>query len=1042
MICRLKYFVVLLLCGIMTATCTHYEEDIVESRLPSVELDGSGRYISTFYLEPLWDFSERTPDGDKHHIKLLFYPMTHRIEEYCFDATLVEGESHRIQLSVDASLSGDMVNDRYVMRGYTSDGEPLEHEFMLTVSDRIVVESRQLIMYDFSEIAKEEYGSDITKEEIIEKLGTGDKENPYRIFNAAMYNQMMIYLLNDTESHGRGKYFKQIRDIDLSEITDSVDDEGWSGVEFAGNYDGGDKSLTGFSHIGNSSKSTTNVGLFSVLHTGAEISNVTINGSISQAGTNVGILAGSMAKDAIVKVTNCTVKGSIANCGKDKSSGDEVARAGGLIGYMDDGELTLSGVTSGVHLTNSGDCVGGFIGECLYGSIVASSLSADKFVIDAQNCVGGVIGYLNGASLSVSLSSMAVTTTENDVVVVEGEECVGGIVGKMTGHKSLDISTSEFVYPINGSNYVGGAIGYMHGDATANFKGTTISSNIKASGEYAGGFVGLFKGSETDTMATLHFSGTNWFCVAHQNKTGVLGDKYAGGVAGVMGDADGDAQITFDDGAELKITSTITATTACAGGVVGEMRRGYLHIDNLVMHESTNNVISAVNAPQYAGGIAGYVYDECSIESSQTFSFGRDDVQSVPSLSSIAAADIVVEVSGTEYIGGAVGYLKDMTGLRKCHINAAVTGVNYVGGAVGYAAGLKDGPRACQIYNVVTSGEVTGSGAYIGGVVGYITGYVALADCINYAHVDNGDNKGVKIGGVVGYSRYNSDYGGMPNIYYCVNTGDIEGCNTVGGVLGAGYASLSDYHSTIMVDRCANFGNITGSSNSEAGGYTGFGGIMGTSDNTQGFTLASCANHGDIYVTCSAHGVGGIVGAIGNDPPDPEMSEKYNFHIWSCANHGDISGSSSGFHCGGIAGYMEEGSSVKGNHACVEGCYNWGDIDVDVDGSHGLGGLAGYLDRYSELWWNINFAVLTGYDGSDNTGRVWGKCKGSYTITSNYYAVTSSTDGHAFNTNDMGNMSIFGDLDINGDDSFWVMSDGDPHPQIKVCPFQNTTYTK
>ena len=134
---------------------------------------------------------------------------------------------------------------------------------------------------------------------------------------------------------------------------------------------------------------------------------------------------------------------------------------------------------------------------------------------------------------------------------------------------------------------------------------------------------------------------------------------------------------------------------------------------------------------------------------------------------------------------------------------------------------------------------------------------------------------------------------------------------------------------------------------------------------------------------------------------------------------------------GGLVGYMEEGDLSKGNHACFEGCYNWGDIDVAVDDDHGLGGLAGYMDSYAELWWNINFKEPSGHNSSDNTGHIWGKKKGEYTTKHNYYV---------YDTAAMANADNFADLKINATDSYWVMSAGDPHPRIKDCPFQNATY--
>ena len=271
-------------------------------------------------------------------------------------------------------------------------------------------------------------------------------------------------------------------------------------------------------------------------------------------------------------------------------------------------------------------------------------------------------------------------------------------------------------------------------------------------------------------------------------------------------------------------------------------------------------------------------------------------------------------------VGGVAGEVKGV--IKNCtNIGGRVVGkkiANGIGGVVGVLA-----PGGYQAINCYNTGNVTGEGDYVGGVVG--SAYSSVQDCYNTGDVTG---KVEFVGGVVGAS------GNSSTVQDCYNTGNVTGeGNFVGGVVGlAGNIVTKCYNTGTIVSKgtggtggivgacltkvqdCYNTGNVTGEGN-----YVG--GVVGIADNI----VTKCYNTGTI-VSKGTGGTGGIVGASVN---------KKTQDISLCFNAGTVQAPEN---AGGISGYL----GAQGYAAKETKCYNKGKV-ICTQSNTGRGEIIGKM---------------------------------------------------------------------------------------------------
>ena len=576
--------------------------------------------------------------------------------------------------------------------------------------------------------------------------------------------------------------------------------------------------------------------------------------------------------------------GQIKNLGVEATSIFGASYVGGLVGFSDDGTIINCYSSS---LVSGDGAVGGLVGENFYGTIV--------------NCHSS--GSVNGT----------------------GPE-VGGLVGDNYYGTAINCYSSN---PVSGTgSYVGGLAGRN--------RGTIINcysiGSVSGTGSYVGGLVG--KNLET-------VSGSFW-------DVNTSGWKTSSGGTGKTTIQMQDIHTFLDSGWDFVKE---TANGTCSFWLMPESE-GY-------------PILSTLN---------GYIPSEPPGSGTETHPYIITDANELgtiwyrPSAHYLLCNDIDlvginwigpvvlcfnglfdgndhiirnadVNMPGSDYVGlfgylGADGQIKNL-GVE----DISIIGENRVGGIAGRNYGT--------ISNCYSSGSVSGTGDYVGGMVGdnyygtvincystglvsgtwdYVGGLVGVNDgtvtnCYSTASASSAD---YRVGGLVAWN--------IGTISNCYSTGPVSGEDAVGGLVGRNYGTISN---------CYSSGPVSGNS----------------------------------YV-------GGLVG-------DNYSGGSYSGIIINCYSTGSVSGE---LHLGGLVGW---------NSGPISNCYSTG--LVSLTGSY-AGGLVGKnWGPIISSFWDVNTCGWTKSAGG--TPKTTAEMKTKSTFTS---AKWDFVDEAANGTNDFWRMCVDG----------------------------------
>ncbi|UCF44364.1 MAG: hypothetical protein JSV99_05480 [Planctomycetota bacterium] len=320
---------------------------------------------------------------------------------------------------------------------------------------------------------------------------------------------------------------------------------------------------------------------------------------------------------------------------------------------------------------------------------------------------------------------------------------------------------SNFTYSSTSVRYIG-IFGYIYG-SNAEIKDLhLIDPNVSigtASYTYIGALAGLlYNGKVTGCCVE---GGT---ISGHYRVGGLLGVK--GGTvenchssANVSGDWRVGGLMGTNSGSTINCTSSgAVSGTEEVGGLVGWNGNGTI-----------NQCVStcAVSGQSNVGGLVGHndvticdSYSACSVD-------GRDHVGGLVGfneLGTVANCHSAGNVTGSAYYVGGLAGLNDGT-ISECTSSALVAGDDSVGGLVGHN-------REGTASNCYAVGDVTGSGIYIGGLVGQnypvIVGPLTLSSELN------------------GYNHFKmlTEGNGNGTLSKCYSTGWVWGDDYVGGLVG------------------------------------------------------------------------------------------------------------------------------------------------------------------------------------------------------------------------------------------------------------------
>ena len=570
---------------------------------------------------------------------------------------------------------------------------------------------------------------------------------------------------------------------------------GNTGTPFAGTFDGLGHTI---SNVTINLPSQTNVGLFGKTSADSVIQNVGLMGGSVTGDTNVGGLVGWSNGT----ITNSYATGSATNSGyylgglvgRNNSGTISNSYTTGnvngnwYVGALVGGNYGVTSMISNSYATGSASgsfAAGGLVGWS-NGSINDSHATGN---ITGDNLVGGLVGRNLGA-ISNSYATGSVTGTDRYYA--------GGLVGYNDGGT---ISNSYSSGSVSGTgSYVGGLVGRNLGTINTSYWNTTNNPLLSAGG---GGDTSGATGLTSQQMQTAsNFAGftftttpgaSGWVIV---DKDGTLNNASGTGATSPMLASEYSTSIINAHQLQLMamaptvsytLGTNINASATAGGDVWGSVSAGFVPSFAPVGNATT----------PFAGTFDGLGHTVSNLTINLP---SQNNVGLFGVTSTAAVIQNVGLVSGSVTGGSNVGDLVgDNNGsVSNSYASGSVTGANFVGGLVGdnlnatisqsYATGSVTGESGSQlvgglvgfnnagstISNSYATGRVIGS-TFVGGLVGQIAGN---SSTISNSYATGSVSGGSNVGGLVGLINY----GTISNSYA---TGSVTGSTHVGGLVGA-----------------------------------------------------------------------------------------------------------------------------------------------------------------------------------------------------------------------------------------------------------------
>lgn len=776
--------------------------------------------------------------------------------------------------------------------------------------------------------------------------GEGTEENPYLITSTNDFAYLVSQLATYDSNYGYGQFFKQIADIKAPIPNCLYQGNAYKSAPFAGNYDGDSHKILNLTYLGtNGGEQSDAIGLFSILHDGAVIRNLDIEGAdIEYPGNCCGLLAG--VANGNIRIENITLNGNI------KSTKDKV---GGLIGYIEGNaqslaQISIRNVRLGVSFSESGSSyIGALIGWAENASIQVEDISSDGIFknLRGNNHVAGLIGKLYG-QIDARKIKLQHTTLNN--FPISGNQNVGGLIGEAFLQAASNFKDITIDMPIKGSSYVGGLIGQIRSETPTNIliaiENFQLSNPANRSqiqgGSYVGGMIGYSHKTHANAF-TIELKGESLFHAS------ITGQSVIGGIFGSLDDT----QIQFTPASRLYMDNeSLEASSGICGTLAGAL--SYQEPGKEILLDPEILVINPnikIKGGNNVGGIIGKLYNG-TLTGTYTPEFSTTNVIVSKIPRPIFPGNINSEKPYRENaasIGGIVGYA-DKSTLRRLFTQPSIYGRSTVGGIIGYASDTQISD--CGV-KTETFNNGNNSAIMVGGIIGQAScsSHCEFSNLVNYSNISSGSNY---IGGIFG----SMVAGTSVKINKVVNLGKISATNNVGGIIGK--TSGKD----IEVYDAANFGVIQGIAGDKE---YGVGGIAGAAEDA--ITIYKSVNHGNITINRNAkyYGAGGILGYV----------KQGGAHVRYCCNRANIDypkDKEDSHGIGGIVGSIEKANDNDDSY--VLDCYNMGEINgqqkaTSTLGTDYRGGIVGNLGSHGRCYRAVN----GGYVRFGNAGVGYGNKK-------------------------------------------------------------------
>ena len=782
--------------------------------------------------------------------------------------------------------------------------------------------------------------------------GEGTEENPYLITSTNDFAYLVSQLATYDRNYGYGQFFKQIADIKAPIPNCLYQGNAYKSAPFAGNYDGDSHKILNLTYLGtNGGEQSDAIGLFSILHDGAVIRNLDIEGAdIEYPGNCCGLLAG--VANGNIRIENITLNGNI------KSTKDKV---GGLIGYIEGNaqslaQISIRNVRLGVSFSESGSSyIGALIGWAENASIQVEDISSDGIFknLRGNNHVAGLIGKLYGQIDARKIKLQH--TTLNDFPI-SGNQNVGGLIGEAFLQAASNFKDITIDMPIKGSSYVGGLIGQIRSETPTNIliaiENFQLSNPANRSqiqgGSYVGGMIGYSHKTHANAF-TIELKGESLFHAS------ITGQSVIGGIFGSLDDT----QIQFTPASRLYMDNeSLEASSGICGTLAGAL--SYQEPGKEILLDPEILVINPnikIKGGNNVGGIIGKLYNG-TLTGTYTPEFSTTNVIVSKIPRPIFPGNINSEKPYRENaasIGGIVGYA-DKSTLRRLFTQLSIYGRSTVGGIIGYASDTQISD--CGV-KTETFNNGNNSAIMVGGIIGQAScsSHCEFSNLVNYSDISSGSNY---IGGIFGSMVVRTTV----KINKVVNLGKLSATNNVGGIIGKNAGK------GIEVYDAANFSTIQGIAGDKE---CGVGGIAGASEDA--ITIYKSVNHGNITINRNAkyYGAGGILGYV----------KQGGAHVRYCCNRANIDypkDKEDSHGIGGIVGSIEKASDNDDSY--VLDCYNMGEINgqqkaTSTLGTDYRGGIVGNLGSHGRCYRAVNGGYVrfgnagVGYGNKNNLTHIY-----------------------------------------------------------------------
>ena len=747
----------------------------------------------------------------------------------------------------------------------------------------------------------------------------------------------------------------------------------------------------------------------------------------------VGGDAGASGKGNSVRIEGCEVQKAAIQAA---SSAKESSHIGGVLGYGSDyvaafitgckvgngadtvtikGEHSLGGIAGGMS-----NAKGGYIDSCIVG---------EKAIIERINqgggnlsenpkhgtAIGGLVGFtedstdttspltttFSGTSKFLGTINVTVGTTNQSSTSDAAISCIGGIVGDMgSGANFASGSEVEVRGNINVTLEAANIGGVAGRTSNATFIGKfNVAPNMSTeNAENVGGFIGKNIGTvyiladTTDKLENTTVGALNGTEITIGGK--IKGTSEVGGFIGVnnsgstlnIGSNIANAKAYKSGTLEITITASVTGSHDNVGGIVGK-NEGVSGQDDYAIVDIVKGTIKqngAIKGANNEGGIIGLN------DGLLTTGGGEADTT----------------------IGGVTLSEEQQNKIKNLSINntGSVTGTgDYVGGVVGKldspsALRTEDSGKGAIAGTFTNSGNVSG-GKFVGGSLGYVGKNVTITAKNNVATLFVNDGQvtatgyyaGGSIGVLVGKIE-GVDNGHTVNFK---NTGTVTATGFVGGSIGvlAGPVKYAQFVNSS--------GNLSIAAVNAVGGSVGFIGVptpLETILTGVGITLA------DDYVKVeNTHFEAS--GELTANPDSNAISVAKDAATNKSTGWGGVGGA-----IGVIGKNVRWGTEQNKNTYYANGNVEANVIENGIEtGIYNVGGIVGLINA-SNITISNMLAYRTTVTGGKNVGGIVGATTGAKTVLNSAYAIEGTFTG----SKNVGGIIGLAKTDTDASTSYWV----------------------